>query len=263
MSRRSIQHARRVGVGALGVAAALGLLSTVANAAWTSTATGSSTAKSATLGTPAGGTATAASTTSINITWTPATAGTAQAQTTYFVTGGGTCNAAATASGCTVSGLTANTAYTFQITAKVQGWSSAASGSFGTSTNAPAGIAGIAFGSPKFNNNPLTLSCGAVTATRTCTGATTGSSGNTRNFTFNIVTVDASGNAFAQTSGSAVTVSFNAVNSGSAPGSTTIANNGSSTATVTYSLANGSSTGTLTASVTIATKTYTISAQVS
>jgi chitinase len=122
----------------LGIAAAIAAIPGLAWAAWN--VTGSATDGSASVGsitTPTGGSAAAAGTTSMTITWTAPTAGaTAQGASTYFVTGGGTCNAAAIAGTCTVNGLSAGQTYSFQLTAKRgTNWTSTTSTAFsGTTT---------------------------------------------------------------------------------------------------------------------------------
>jgi chitinase len=123
----------------LGIAAAIAAIPGLAWAAWN--VTGSATNGSASVGsitTPTGGSAAAAGTTSMTITWTAPTAGaTAQGASTYLVTGGGTCNAAATAGACTVNGLSAGQTYSFQLTAKRgTNWTSTTSTAFSGTTTA-------------------------------------------------------------------------------------------------------------------------------
>jgi hypothetical protein len=131
-------HASRITAAVLGVAALSVVWTGTALARWTATGTGTSVVTASSLTTPSGSAGTA-TTTAVPITWTVPTAA-PNAAATYTVTsspGSNTCTAASTAGGCTVSGLTAGTAYTFSIAAAVRGWHSG-TGSAGSATTTSA-----------------------------------------------------------------------------------------------------------------------------
>lgn len=126
----------------VGVTAAIAAVPGVAVAAWLVSGIGSGTTTVAALAQPAGASSTAASPSTIDIGWTAPTPGSVQAQSTYVVTGGGTCSAPATASGCQVTGLTAATSHTFTVTPRLgASWT-------GPTAAVSASTTGVAVGTP-------------------------------------------------------------------------------------------------------------------
>ncbi len=179
--------ARKHVVAALAAAIVVVLGTGTAFAFWSVTSSGSGNANTDTLAAPVQTNPTNVTSTGAQINWTAVTTGW-QKDATYTATvdgsGGQSCNAAASAGSCSLSGLTSGTTYTVTLTATFSSWTSAASNTktvtpTASDTTAPSSVVSFPATGSAYNASGWTAGCNVApfSATDTICGTASDNAG--------------------------------------------------------------------------------------